>query len=138
MKWLLPIRAAALAAVIAAAPAFTAGAGEMNGPMHNMHDMMDMPGMGDDADHGDDSPSSLAFEGANAKMHRDMAITYTGDADFDFVRGMIPHHRGAIDMAKIVLAFGKDPEIRKLAQDIVTAQESEIAVMETWLKQHGK
>ena len=135
MKWLVPIRAVAVALAISAVPAFTASAGDMNGPMH---DMKDMPGMGDDAGEGDDGPSSLAFEGANAKMHRDMAITYTGNADVDFVRGMIPHHRGAIDMAKIVLAFGKDPEIRKLAEDIVTAQEGEIAVMETWLKQHGE
>ena len=70
-------------------------------------------------------------------MHKDMAITYTGDADVDFARGMIPHHQGAIDMAKIVLQHGKDPEIRKLAQDIIGAQEKEIAFLKEWLKKHG-
>jgi uncharacterized protein (DUF305 family) len=87
---------------------------------------------------GDDGPSSLAFAGANDKMHRGMAIAYTGDADVDFVRGMIPHHQGAIDMAKIVLAFGSDPELKALAEGIVKAQEAEIAEMEAWLKKNGK
>jgi uncharacterized protein (DUF305 family) len=87
---------------------------------------------------GDDGPSSLAFSGANNKMHRGMAITYTGKADVDFVKGMIPHHQGAIDMAKIELAFGSDPETRKLAEDIIKAQEAEIATMREWLKKNGE
>jgi uncharacterized protein (DUF305 family) len=66
-------------------------------------------------------------------MHKDMDIAYTGDADRDFVAGMIPHHQGAIDMARIVLAHGKDPEIRKLAAEIIAAQEKEIAWMKAWL-----
>lgn len=86
---------------------------------------------------GDQSAPSLAFTAANEKMHRDMAITFTGNADVDFVRGMIPHHQGAIDMAKITLAFGKDPEIRKLAEEIVKAQETEIAFMRSWLAKKG-
>ena len=69
-------------------------------------------------------------------MHEAMAVEPTGDADVDFVRGMIPHHQGAIDMAKIVLAQGKDPEIRKLAEGIIKAQESEIAWMKAWLEKH--
>ena len=87
---------------------------------------------------GDRSTSSLAFAAANQKMHEDMAITFTGDADADFVRGMIPHHQGAIDMAKIVLAFGKNAEIRKLAEDVIKAQEGEIAMMRDWLRKNGK
>lgn len=71
-------------------------------------------------------------------MHKGMMIKPTGDADVDFVRGMIPHHQGAIDMAKIVLEHGKDPEIKKLAEDVVRAQEGEIAFMQAWLKKHGQ
>jgi hypothetical protein len=87
---------------------------------------------------GDNSPASAAFRAANDRMHKGMDIAFTGDADADFVRGMIPHHQGAVDMAKIVLAFGKDAELRKLAQEIVAAQEKEIAFMQEWLKKSGK
>ena len=91
-------------------------------------------------DHGmmDDSPSSKAFAEANARMHKDMAVPLTGNADVDFVQGMIPHHQGAIDMAKIVLEHGKDPEIRKLAEEVIAAQEGEIAMMKAWLTKNGQ
>jgi uncharacterized protein (DUF305 family) len=91
-------------------------------------------------DHGamGDSPSSKAFAEANAKMHKDMAVPLTGNADVDFVQGMIPHHQGAIDMAKIVLEHGKDPEIRKLAEEVIAAQEGEIAMMKEWLAKNGQ
>jgi uncharacterized protein (DUF305 family) len=108
--------------------------GEMPMNMMNMMSMMgSMGGMQMAAPAGDEGPSSLAFAGANSKMHRDMAIAYTGNADVDFVRGMIPHHQGAIDMAKIVIAFGSDPDVRAIAEGIITAQEAEIAVLEAWL-----
>lgn len=81
-----------------------------------------------------DSAATKAFRDADARMHREMDIRYTNDIDVDFVRGMIPHHRGAIDMAKITLEHSKDPEIRKLAEDIVKAQDTEIAQMEAFLK----
>ena len=87
---------------------------------------------------GDTGPSSLAFHGINAKMHSAMDILFTGNADVDFVKGMIPHHAGAVDMAKTVLAFGKDPEVRKLAEEIIKAQESEITLMQGWLKKNGQ
>jgi uncharacterized protein (DUF305 family) len=104
--------------------------GDGHGPMHG-------EGPGPRSSTGDQSPASLALRGVNEKMHRDMAITLTGDADVDFVRSMIPHHQGAIDMAKIVLAFGKDPEIRPLAEAIIAAQEKEIAEMRAWLARKG-
>lgn len=87
---------------------------------------------------GDHSPSSHAFSEANNKMHKDMMIEYSGDADIDFVRGMIAHHQGAIDMAKVELQYGKDPEMRTLAEGVIKAQEAEITEMQTWLKAHAK
>lgn len=69
-------------------------------------------------------------------MMAGMMVTYTGNADIDFVSGMIPHHQGAIDMAKVELQFGKDPAMLKLADDIIKAQESEITFMQDWLKKH--
>ena len=66
-------------------------------------------------------------------MHGDMMQGFTGDADIDFLKGMIPHHQGAIDMAKVVLEHGKDKKVRKLARDIIKAQEREIAMMKSWL-----
>lgn len=86
---------------------------------------------------GDKSPSSLAFMAANEKMHQDMAPPLTGNADVDFIRGMIPHHRGAVEMARIVLEHGSDSEVRKLAEGVIAAQEAEIAWMQAWLAQNG-
>jgi uncharacterized protein (DUF305 family) len=71
-------------------------------------------------------------------MHKGMhSAGYTGEPDRDFVVMMIPHHQGAIDMAKALLLYGKDPQLRRLAQEIITDQESEIQLMQLWLKQHG-
>lgn len=60
----------------------------------------------------------------------------TGDPDHDFVTMMIPHHQGAVDMAKVLLLYGKDRELRKLAQRIIRNQRHEILVMKAWLKSH--
>ena len=87
---------------------------------------------------GDTGPSSAAFRAVNQKMHEGMDIIFTGNTDVDFVRGMIPHHQGAVEMAKTLIAFGKDQQIRALAVEIVKAQESEIALMQEWLKKNAK
>lgn len=82
---------------------------------------------------GDTGPSSQAYHGIMMRMHEEMAVTYTGNADVDFVKGMIPHHQAAVDMAKTALAFGKDPEVKKLAEKVIKAQETEITQMKAWL-----
>jgi len=104
---------------------------EMHGKMMGGGMMMMMP-------KGDTGPSSLAFNGVMGKMQQAMSLTYTGNADVDFVKAMIPHHQGAIDMAKIVLAFGKDPEVKKMAESIIKAQEAEIGLFTEWLKMKGQ
>ena len=68
------------------------------------------------------------------RMHRDMdAGSRAEDIDVAFACGMIPHHQGAIDMARAVLAHGDDPWIASLAEGIIAAQEQEIADMLAWL-----
>ncbi len=59
------------------------------------------------------------------------------DADIDFMKQMRTHHEAAIDMAKVVLANGKDVDTKKLAQEIIAAQEKEIAMIDAWLKKKG-
>jgi len=85
----------------------------------------------------DAAPSTEAFLAANRKMHAAMDVPYTGDADIDFVRSMIPHHEGAIEMARIARDYGDDPDVRKLAEDIITSQQAEVDWMVQWLEKHG-
>jgi uncharacterized protein (DUF305 family) len=85
-----------------------------------------------------DTASTAAFRAVNAKMHDGMNVPFTGNADYDFIQGMIPHHEGAVDMAKIVLKHGKDPQVKKLAREIIKAQDKEIAFMKAWLAKNTK
>jgi uncharacterized protein (DUF305 family) len=110
------------------------GQGEMKGEMQG--DGMGQMTMGEPK--GDSGEASKAYAAANARMHADMDITFSGDADVDFVKGMIAHHQGAIDMAEVQLKYGKDPEIRSLAEGIIKAQRGEIAMMQNWLADKGK
>ena len=66
---------------------------------------------------------------AVARMHVAMDVPFSGNADRDFARMMIPHHQGAIDMALVELRFGKDERLRRLAQEIIVEQQQEIALM---------
>ena len=72
------------------------------------------------------------------KMMQNMHVPYTGNADVDFRTHMIPHHQGAIEMAKVALKHAKDPETKRMAQKIIDDQEKEIAEMQDWLKKNGK
>ena len=106
----------------------------MPGPMPGM-DMksMDMKMMMPGAN---DTPSTKGFK--MAMMHALQTMpTFSGDADVDFMKHMRPHHQAAIEMAKVVLANGKDADVKKLAQEIITAQEKEIATIDAWLKKRG-
>ncbi len=82
------------------------------------------------------TPADKANADAMQKMMKAMAVKPTGNPDRDFVLMMLPHHQGAIDMAKVELQYGKDPELHKLATEIVTAQEAEITTMKAWLAAH--
>ena len=70
-------------------------------------------------------------------MHEEMMAGIADPApDMAFARGMLPHHIGAVDMAKTQLKYGKDAEMRKLAQEIIDAQQSEIEQMQSWITAH--
>jgi uncharacterized protein (DUF305 family) len=72
------------------------------------------------------------------QMHAAMAaVQPSGGSDADFVRLMLPHHQAALEMARTQLVYGKDPQMRRLAQEIITDQQSEIELMQSWLVQHG-
>ncbi len=107
--------------------------GDMMMNMDQMQSMMEtmMPADGD-------SEATKAFKQADMDMMQGMAVEYTGNADVDFRIKMIPHHQGAIDMAKVALEHGVDPETKALAEAIIATQEREIAEMQAWLEKNRK
>jgi uncharacterized protein (DUF305 family) len=83
-------------------------------------------------------PAWAELQSSMERMHAAMtSVEATGNSDTDFVKLMIPHHQAAIDMAKTQLLYGKDPQMRRLAEEIITDQQSEIELMNLWLKQNG-
>ena len=91
------------------------------------------------ADRGKEPPPSAAtraYMDAANQMHIDLAVPFGNDADKDFAAVMAAHHKGAIDLARIELQYGRDPEMRKLAEQIVAANEREIAALKAWQVQH--
>ena len=85
-----------------------------------------------------ESAATKGFKDAHMQMMHQTSTQFSGNVEVDFLRQMIPHHQGAIDMAKVELAHGKDPEIRKMAEKIIADQEKEIAEMKAWLKKNEK
>ncbi|MCO6392956.1 DUF305 domain-containing protein [Aliihoeflea aestuarii] len=128
MNKLVPIALAAFVASVGFAVAQNATTGHEG---HGGHSMTN-------TDAAAETPATAAYRAANDRMHEAMTEDFTGDADVDFMRGMIPHHQGAIDMARIVLEHGSDPQVRALAEEVIATQEAEIDMMEKWLAEHGR
>ena len=78
------------------------------------------------------------MQGMNQMNQDMMAAAQYKDPDVAFAAGMLPHHIGAVKMAEVELKYGKNPEMRKLAEDIINAQQAEIEQMQKWLKAHNK
>ena len=93
-----------------------------------MQDMMPSP---------NDPASTKDFKTADMKMMHNMHVPYTGNPDVDFRTHMIPHHQGAVEMAKVALKHAKNPETKRMAQKIIDDQEKEITEMQEWLKKNG-
>ena len=85
-----------------------------------------------------DDASTKDFKAVGMDMMKDMDVPYTGDPDVDFRTHMIPHHKGAVAMARVALKHAKDPSTKSLAQTIIADQEKEVGEMEAWLKKHAK
>src|ERR1700756_316653 len=85
------------------------------------------------------APDETAYlaENNNAmlKMMADMTIKPSGDVDQDFVAMMVPHHQGAVDMAQAELRYGKNEQLRRIAQEIIVDQLQEITAMRLALDQ---
>lgn len=87
----------------------------------------------------DQSAATKAYMEAAERMHGPMMEgIQASDPDVAFVRGMIPHHQGAIDMARVVLQYGKDDQTKKWANDVIRDQQREINEMEEWLKKNAR
>ena len=120
----LPLIVGTLAMGLAALPAVAQDTQEQPAQPQTGGSMMGMHG--------------AAMHTAMQHMQQGMNMSMSGDPDTDFAQMMIPHHQGAIDMARIELESGKDPQLRQMAQKVIEDQEREIATLKEWLAQHGK
>jgi uncharacterized protein (DUF305 family) len=111
--------------------------GNMDGPMHHQMSSQMSPMSSQMSSGGSASDDSFDAQMGRAmeRMDRDMMVKPSGNYDRDFAAMMVPHHQGAVDMARIELQFGKDPVLRRLAQAIIVEQLQEIEVMNLELKQ---
>jgi uncharacterized protein (DUF305 family) len=113
---------------------------QASGPMPNIQGV-DMQGM-QQSMHGmmaNMNEAQKAYMDTMMKMHGPMMSAHMiKDSDVAFVCGMIPHHQGAIDMARVVLKTGDNAEAKKMAETVIKAQEQEIAEMKDWLKKNAK
>lgn len=120
----------ALAALCLLTPLIIGGAvAQDRSPGRTMTDMAPKPS---------DPPVIQAYKQAHMDMMKGMDMQLTGEADVDFARNMIPHHQAAIAMAKIELQHGKDPELKKMAEKMISDQEKEVAMLKAWLSKSGK
>jgi uncharacterized protein (DUF305 family) len=85
-----------------------------------------------------DAPSTKDFKQAHMDMMKNMNVQFSGDADVDFARSMIPHHQGAIDMAKLEIKHGRDEAMRKMAEKMIKDQEKEQKDLQAFLQKHKK
>jgi uncharacterized protein (DUF305 family) len=122
IRYRTPLAAGLLLAALAAFPAEAQQAQQQQPAMSQTGGMTGMHG-----------PAMLS---AMERMQQGMDAPMSGDPDVDFARMMIPHHQGAIDMARSELEHGKDEELRRMAQKIIDDQEREIAELNDWIARH--
>ena len=125
----VPLSLACLALLLAAGPLAAQDGKPMQG----------MPAQAKPAMDETNNPADAAFIAAMhdmmVGMHRSMP---TGDTDRDFIRLMLPHHQSAVDMAKAEVKYGRDPDLKVMAQQIIDDQGREIALMKAWEDKHPK
>jgi uncharacterized protein (DUF305 family) len=131
MKTSLPLSAAAAILLLAAGAAFGQGMRGPSTPRLEPHLAGQPPAV-------QGEPQSTADLKAATEKTNDATedLPYSGNADRDFVTNILPHQQGVADIAKVELQYGKDPQLRKLAQSILDAQQSQMAELQQWQAQH--